>query len=251
MKMNILFSLCSIIISFFTGTAVGCLFTSLVECVTHIKKRHFRFSYICVSLTFAVIAATVCFFIKPDFRGIVSFYKSDWVFHAVICGIGFICGIIPQFFIPLFVFVYALFFGVSDIQMLKVFGSQYKTARACVNTNEVILQDKRFSVPENFTKIKITYSVYRMNKRYYLLQDRDWLYVSKVTAVDSNGNSVDCNAEKSVEQILSSYKYTQHFISSEGEISVELPSVYFYPAYFTIDREIYGEGIELKVNRYF
>lgn len=251
MKINLLFSLCAIIISFFTGTAAGCLFTSLVECLPHVKRRHFRFSYICVSLTLAVVSATVCFFIKPDFWGIVSFYKSDWIFYAVICGIGFICGIIPQFFIPMFIFVYALFFGISDIQMLKVFGQQYRTARVCVNTNEVILQDKKFSIPEGFTQVKISYSVYRMNKRFYLLTDKDWLYVSKVTAVDADGNSFVCNAEKSVQDILSSYRYTQYFVSSAGEKDVWLPSAHFYPAYFTIDREIYGDGIELKVNRYF
>lgn len=251
MKLNFLFSLCTVIISFFTGTAVSCFLISIIELFPHVRKRHFRFSYICVSLTFAVIAATVCFFILPDFWAIVSTYQKDWIFHAVICGIGFICGIVPQFFIPLFVFIYALFFGLSDIQLVKAFGQQYKTARVMVNTTQVNIQDKSFTVPADFEELEVTYSVYKMNKKVYLLQDRDWLYVSKVTAVMKSGKKIDCYAEKSIEDILAPYKYTEYFISAASEKTVGIPSVHFYPAYFTIDREIYGDGIELKVNRYF
>lgn len=251
MTMNVLFNLCLVVVSFFTGTAAGCIFAALIECIPHLKKRHFRFTYVCVCLTFVVIAATVSFFIKPDFWKIVDVFKNDWIFYAVICGIGIVCGTIPQIFIPLVVFVYSLFFGLSDIQMIKVFGAQYKTMRVSVNANAVVMQDKKFAVPQDFTELKIVFSVYKMNKKMYLLQDKNWLYVSKVTAVDKNGNAVDCYAEKSIEDVLSSFKYTECFISADGEKSVVLPSVHFYPAYFTIDREIYGDGIELKVDRYF
>lgn len=223
----------------------------LVECLPKIRRRHYRFSYFCICLTIAVIAATVCFFIHPDFNTILDFVINNYIFYTGVCSAGFLCGLFPKFFIPFLIVIYIAFSVCCNFQLKKIFGSQYKTSQIAVNANSVTIQKEVIPVPQGFKSINVTYGIYRLDKRMYIPINRTWISVSGVSVLMEDGSVVESFVSHGVQDKLDKYKFTEYCIHYEGGKSIEIPSVHFYPAYFSIEREIDPESLEFKVSRYF
>lgn len=249
--MNVLFDFCLVIVSLFTGIAAGSIFMMLVECLPKIKRRQFRFTYVCICLTIAVVAATVCFFIHPDFKFILDAVLKDWIYYASICGTGFLCGLLPKVFIPFVIIVYIAFSFCCNFQLKKIFGPQYKTSQVAVNSNSVTIQEEIIAVPSGFRSINVTYEIYSLDRRMFIPISRMWICVSGVSAVMEDGSVVECGVSRNAEERLSSYRFTEYCIHSSGEKAIEIPSVHFYPAYFSVEREKVPGSLDFKVSRYF
>lgn len=230
-------------ISFFSGVAFGDLVFILISFFTRKRKKDFRLSLLCLSLSLVIVFVALTI-LNGQFS-LLSFTAIDWVWSLVILILGVCGGISYKKILPVIVAVYGIVCVVSLFFLLSKDGLFPKQVNVLVSDKYIEIKNQKIYLQDSNENVQsIVIQTNHISERLPLPLPYLWLNTIGVTNSSHSNYSQNIESEKHGSNHFFARLYANYDL-----IYIELPKENVYPVLYSLLLSPQGKVLKLELER--